>query len=259
MAEVDDRAMDDVRTGAAIRAIRLRRRWRQVDLARRSGVSPTMVARIERGAIGTIPVGRVRQVAAGLGARLDLVVRWQGGDLGRLLDERHAAMGEAISRDFARLDGWEAEPEVSFAIYGERGAIDMLAWHGAHRALLIVELKTEIVDVGELMRTMDRRRWLALGIARERRWAAASVSTWVVVADSRTNRRAVARHATVLRAKMPIDGRAIRGWLRDPAGRVDALSFMSYGHGVTTSHPSAPTRRVRPPGDRDRERGAAPH
>ncbi|MFI5225476.1 MAG: helix-turn-helix domain-containing protein [Candidatus Limnocylindrales bacterium] len=238
--------MDDIRTGAAIRAIRLRRRWRQVDLARRSGVSTTMVARIERGAIGTVPVGRVRQVAAGLGARLDLLVRWQGGDLGRLLDERHAGMEEELSRVFARLEGWEAEPEVSFAIYGERGAIDLLAWHGDHRALLVVELKTEIVDVGDLMRTMDRRRRLALAIATARRWTASSVSTWVIAADSRTNRRAVARHATVLRAKMPIDGRGIRGWLRDPTGRVDALSFLSYSHGVTASHPMAPIRRVRP-------------
>ncbi len=205
-----------------------------------------MVARIERGAIASVPVGRVRQVAAGLGARLDLLVRWQGADLGRLLDERHAAMQEGISRQFARLDGWEAEPEVSFAIYGERGAIDLLSWHGARRALLIVELKTEVVDVGDLMRTMDRRRRLAGAIARERRWVPSSVSTWVLVAESRTNRRAVARHATALRAKMPTDGRGIRTWLRDPVGRVDALSFLSYGHGVTGSRQIAPTRRVRP-------------
>ena len=42
-------------------------------------------------------------------------------------------------------------PEVSFSIYGERGVIDILAWHPGRRALLIIELKTDIVDVNELV------------------------------------------------------------------------------------------------------------
>jgi transcriptional regulator with XRE-family HTH domain len=70
------------------------------------GVSSTTVARIERGAVGSIPVGKFRRIAEVLGARFDTVVRWQGADLGRLLNARHAAMHEAMATLLGGLDGW---------------------------------------------------------------------------------------------------------------------------------------------------------
>ena len=236
--------MDDQRIGYVLRALRHRKGWRQRDVADRSGVSSTMVARIERGAVAAIPLGKVRRVAEALGARFDTVVRWQGADLGRLLDARHAAMHETMAKLLGGLDGWVFEPEVSFSIYGERGIIDILAWHPGRRMLLVIELKTEIVEVSGLLGTMDQRRRLAGEIGARFGWKPLAVSTWVIVADSRTNRRAVSAHANVLRAKIPVDGRGIRGWLRDPASRVDALSFLPYRHGVTVRRPSAPVKRV---------------
>lgn len=204
-----------------------------------------MVARIERGAFASIPLRKVRRVADALGARFDTILRWQGADLGRLLDARHAAMHETMAKLLGNLDGWQFEPEVSFSIYGERGIIDILAWHPGRRMLLVIELKTEIVEVSGLLGTMDQRRRLAHQIAERRGWDAAAVSTWVVVAESRTNRRAVGAHANVLRSKMPVDGRGIGRWLRDPSSRIDALSFLPYRHGVTVRRPSAPVQRVK--------------
>jgi hypothetical protein len=203
-----------------------------------------MVARIERGAFASIPLGRVRNVAEALGARFDTIVRRQGADLGRLLDARHAAMHETMARLLGGLDGRLFEPEVSFSIYGERGIIDVLAWHPGRRMLLVIELKTEVVEVSGLLGSMDQRRRLAAEIGARFGWKPLAVSTWVVVADSRTNRRAVSAHANVLRAKMPVDGRGIGKWLRDPASRVDVLSFLPYRHGVTVGHPLAPVKRV---------------
>ena len=72
--------------------------------------------------------------------------------------------------------------EVSFSIWGERGVIDLLMWHPGRRALLIIELKTEIVDTGELLGTMDRRVRLARKIAEERGWDPLTVSSWIVLA-----------------------------------------------------------------------------
>jgi hypothetical protein len=203
-----------------------------------------LVARIERGALDSIPLAKVRRVAETLGARFDTLVRWQGADLGRLLDARHAAMHEATARFLGGLDGWQFEPEVSFSIYGERGIIDILAWHAGRRMLLVIELKTEIVEVSGLLGTMDQRRRLATQIGARFGWDAASVSTWVVVAEIRTNRRALAAHAAVLRAKMPVDGRGVRAWLRDPVSRIDALGFLPYRQAVALGRPVAPTRRV---------------
>jgi hypothetical protein len=58
-----------------------------------------------------------------------VVARWSGGQLERMVNRRHAALHEALARQFSRLAGWRLLAEVSFSIYGERGIIDVLAWH----------------------------------------------------------------------------------------------------------------------------------
>lgn len=230
--------------GLMLRRIRQRRAWRQVDLAVRAGVSRQAVSRIERGALHNMPVGTVQLVANALDARIDLVVRWHGGDLGRLINARHAAMHEAMARMFAGLPPWIAEPEVSYSIWGERGVVDLLCWHPPSRALLVVELKSELVDLNELLGTLDRKRRLASEVARSRGWHAATTSAWVVVAESQANRRAALAHGTVLRSKLPTDGRGIRAWLRAPNKAIAALSFLSSAHGVGVGRNLAPVQRV---------------
>jgi transcriptional regulator with XRE-family HTH domain len=235
----------DPMIGHVVRTLRVRQRWRQQDLARRSRVSTSTVARIERGQLSGISLARVRRVLEALNIRLDLIARWNAGDLDGLLSARHSAMHEAVAGVFRKLLDWEIAPEVSFSIYGERGIIDLLAWHAASRTLLVVELKTEIVDVNELMGKADQRRRLATKIAADRGWRAAAVALWVVVADSRTNRRRLAVHRTVLRAAFPVDGRSVSSWLRIPSRPFAALSFMTNGHDARTRSSLAPTKRVR--------------
>ncbi len=190
-----------------------------------------------------------------LGGRLDYVVRWQGGQLDRLLNARHSAMHESVARALLATPGWVLVPEISFSVYGERGVIDILAWHAQSRMLLVIELKTEIVDINELMGTIDRKRRLAPVIARERGWVPASVSVWVVVADGSTNRRRVRAHRTTLRAAFPTDGRTIAGWLRRPAAPVACLSFWSDSPVTRVKSDLATVKRVRrrAPGVAERE------
>ncbi len=204
------------------------------------------MGRIERGGTAKLPLGVVRSVADALDARIDTYVRWQGGDLSRLVNAGHAAMHELVAAIFTRLDGWTAEPEVSFSVFGERGVIDLAAWHPATRSLLVIELKTELVDISELMGTLDRKRRLSVEVARDRHWSPAATSVWVVVADSRTNRRTLSGHAHVLRSKLPADGRAVHAWLRRPAGSISALSFLPDVHKDSTRRTLAPVRRVTP-------------
>lgn len=237
-------AMDDQRIGWSLRSIRVRKRWRQEDLARRAKVSRWVVLRIEQGRLASVPIGKLRAVATALDARVDAIVRWQGGDLSRLVSARHARMHEIMARYFLDLPGWVIEPEVSFSIYGERGIIDVLAWHPISRILLVIELKTEVVDLNEMLGTLDRKRRLAATIAEDRKWDAVAVCTWVVVAESRSNRRTISEHATVLRAKLSTDGRGVARWLRCPAGRIDALSFLPNVHGLHPGVDPAPVRRV---------------
>jgi hypothetical protein len=213
-------------------------------------VSRQLVSRIELGHADGVPLGTLRRVVGGLGMTLQLVPRWQGGDLDRLLAARHSALHESVAAVLADLPGWETRPEVTFSIYGERGAIDILGWHEQTRTLLVIELKTEIVDVGELLATLDRKVRLAPRIARDQGRASEHVSAWVVLADSTTNRRRVSAHRTVLRSALPDDGRRVDAWLREPRGRLAALSFWSSSrHPGTTVRP-APVRRVAGPSAR---------
>lgn len=240
--------MEDYRFGTTIRAIRIRKRLRQKDLSRLAGVSVDTVALVEHGRLETVSLGNIRAVAKALDVRADLTPRWHAGDLDRLLNARHSALHELVARSFVDRPDWLAEPEVSFAIYGERGVIDILAWHAASRMLLVIELKTDIVDVNELVGTLDRKRRLAWQVARDRGWDVGertSVSAWVIVADGHTNRRRVREHRTMLRAVLPLDGRSMSGWLLDPSRPVGALSFWQQPDGATVGSGRTPVRRVR--------------
>jgi transcriptional regulator with XRE-family HTH domain len=234
--------MDDQRLGATIRAIRVRRGWRQSDLAGRSGVSPATISRLERGHPGLLTVDTVRRVASALDIRVDLVPRWRAGDLDRLLNAKHSQLHELVARWFAKeLPTWVLAPEVSYAIYGERGVIDIVAWHPGRRAILVIELKTDVVDVNQLIGKVGEKARLIRRIVRDRGWDPLTVSTWVIVASGRTNRARLAAHQAVLRAAFPADGRGMRRWLADPAGSVAALSLWTE----PAARPLMPTRRVR--------------
>lgn len=238
--------MTGVRLGSVIRSIRIRRGWRQEDVARRAGVSRTTVWRIEHGLLEAITLGRVMHVTEALEIRLDLVARWRGGDLDRLMNAGHAAMHEQLARRLTDLPGWVFRPEVSYAVYGERGVIDILAFHPATGSLLVIELKTQLVDVSDLMGRMDRYLRLASRAASDHGWRATAVSCWIVLRDTRTNRRRVAAHAHTLRAAFPDDGRTARRWLGSPSDRLRALSFLSDAHDGSVRQPIAGVRRVRP-------------
>jgi transcriptional regulator with XRE-family HTH domain len=236
--------VDSLRLGSVIRALRLRHGWRQTDVARRAGVSTSTVSRAERGRFDELTVASVPAVARALDVRVEWNAWWRGGELTRMLNAGHAAMHELVVRDLTVL-GWMIAPEVSFSVYGERGIVDILAYHPGQRALLVVELKTQLVDVGQLIGAVDRYRRLAPQLAGERRWQVGQVSAWVPLLRTATNRRRVAAHASVLRAAFPDDGRRVGPWLRQPAGTIAALSFVSIGRHTTAIAASSGVQRVR--------------
>lgn len=232
------------RLGRSLRAIRIRSGLRQADVSARCHVGRSVVARIERGDLAHVTVGALASVTNAVGADVDVLLRWNGTDLDRLLNAGHSAMHELVV-GILTAAGWEVVPERSFSIWGERGIVDLLAWHAPSRTLLVVELKTEIVDVQRLIGTVDRYRRLAPAIVRDLRWEPAAVATWVAVAESPTNRRRVREHAAVLRAAFPADGRAVAGWLRHPTGALRALSFLSNARVADRIAARSSRRRVR--------------
>ena len=240
--------MEDLRFGRIIRAARIKRRWRQEDLCVRAKVSRAAVWRAEHGHVDEMTLASIRRICQSLDIRVELLPRGRGAELDRVINARHSALHESVARVLAHeFPAWLMAHEVSFSIWGERGVIDLLMWHPGRRALLIVELKTELVDTGELIATMDRRRRLADEIAETRGWDPVTVGTWVLMAPSRTNERRIADHRSVLRSAFPADARGIRRWLRDPVDSIDALSPW-WGDATGSI---APLQRVRADRSRD--------
>ncbi len=221
--------MDDVRLGNTLRVLRIRKHLRQSDVGRRAGVKRQVVGRIEAGAAGRYQLDVVRAIANVLGARFDGRLRYRGAELDRIVNAAHAGLHESVAAYLATLHGWVWLPEVTFSHYGERGVIDILAWHEETRSLLIIELKTELVDPQELVAVMHRRVRLGRDIAAREGWRPLTVNAWVIVRDSSTDRRRARRHGLLLKGAFPDDGRRARSWMTGPVGTLSALSFWSDG------------------------------
>jgi transcriptional regulator with XRE-family HTH domain len=210
-------------------------------------VSDGTVSRIERGHLAPVAFGTLEAVARVLDVSIDHRAWSRGGDLDRLVNARHGTLVDDVMASLGRL-AWLAHPEASFNERGERGLIDVLAWQAARRALLVIEVKTEIVDIGELLGTLDRKRRLAPLVAARLGWTGlteARGSVALIVGDSAMNRRRLQSHAATIRAVLPGDGRHLRGYLRDPADPVAVAAFWPYRHPGTTKRGWSAVRRVR--------------
>jgi transcriptional regulator with XRE-family HTH domain len=97
--------VDDQRIGLIARAIRRKLGWRQVDVADRSGVAQSMVSLFERGHLEELSVRTIRRICAALDIRLDLVPRWRGVQVDRLLDDGTGPWSRRSCADWWRWVG----------------------------------------------------------------------------------------------------------------------------------------------------------
>ena len=244
--------MSDFRVGLIARALRHRLGWRQVDVARRAAVSQARVSTLERGWVENLSIGMLRRILRALDADLVVSVRWRGGELDRLLDEGHAGL---VGRIAATLEewGWVTRLEVSFAVYGDRGSVDALAWHEPSSTLLVAEIKTEITSVEETLRRHDVKCRLAAGLAAERfGWRALTVARLLVLPDTMTARRRVERHEAVFSRAYPLRSDPLRRWLRNPVSGAAGLLFAPGSRDATGVGNAVARKRVGVPRSRTR-------
>ena len=168
----------------------------------------------------------LERVCTALAARLVVRLDWNGEQLDRLLDGDHAALVDAVVRRLVAED-WDCATEVTFNVYGERGSMDLLAFHAQTSALLVVEVKTVVPDVGGMIASLDRKARLGARVARERRWRARHVSRLLVIREGPTARRHITRMASLFAATFPVRGVAVRHWLKAPTGAIAGLVFFS--------------------------------
>jgi transcriptional regulator with XRE-family HTH domain len=227
--------MDVIRVSLGIRALRRRRNWSQRQLATKATVSRSVIWRIERGQADKVAVHTLIGVAAALGARIDVRVLWQGEGLDRLLDARHASLVELVVGLLTSSD-WNVAPEVSFNIRGERGSIDILAFHRRSGSLLVIEVKSVVPDIQAMLVGIDRKGRPARDIARERGWVVTLVTRMLVLPDDRTARRRVQIHSATIDTILPARTIEIRRWLRDPVGPMPGVLFVSDAHHPGNRH-----------------------
>ena len=178
-------------------------------------------------------MGRLLSVTAALEIQLDLVPRWKGEGLDRLLDAEHARLVEALVRRY-RAAGWEVAVETSFAIRGERGSIDVLAARPDLGLIPINEVKSVVPDAQATLHALDRKTRLALAIAAERGWSGSRVARFLVVGESRTARRRVEALSATFEAAYPLRGRAATAWVNDPDGQVEAERMSRIRPGLVS-------------------------
>lgn len=231
-------------------ALRRRLRLRQEDVAREAGIGRWKVYRLEAGEIDGLRVGDLRRSFEQLGGRLDISASFKGAELERILDDVHARLAATVVRLLGKL-GWIVKVEVSFSVGGDRGSIDILAWHPGERALLVVEIKSEIAGIDPLLRPLDIKVRIAPHLASQRfGWTAAMVSRLVVLPEDSTARRVARRHSAVLTAALPSGSRDVRRWLREPSGELAGLWFLSLGPSTSTVRNPSAVRRVQRPRSR---------
>ena len=225
---------DDERLGRLVRLIRHRVEKTQLELAATAGVPLKNIKQIESGRADLVRLGRIRAVFEAVDGRARLVPWWNGAAADRLLDERHAAVGERAVRFINTLADWATEVEVTFAEFGERGSIDLLATNRRASTALVGEVKSAIGSLEETNRMLDVKARLAPTIVFKRQgWRPRVVARVLIVPRDMSIRRAIENHEATMRSSYPARSREVRAWLRKPSGPLRGIWFVSDGPNTT--------------------------
>jgi transcriptional regulator with XRE-family HTH domain len=224
--------MRDGQIGRVIRMLRHRRGWRQTDLCARARRPRSALVDLEAGRIGRLSVDLIRDFVEALGGRLMLDVSSGASDPRLLIDAGHARIGEHWKRRLERW-GWLVRAEVSFNRYGDRGRIDLLAFHPRTAVLPVIEIKTVLWDIQALLGSMDVKRRVAPFVAMPIGWESRRVVPLLLIAASTTVRRRLTEHASLF-ASYELRGRSAISWLRHPA------EPMPQGAIILTDLPDVP-------------------
>ncbi|HEV8281539.1 MAG TPA: helix-turn-helix domain-containing protein [Candidatus Limnocylindrales bacterium] len=219
--------MNASRLGRFLRAIRVHQRLSQQAIADRAGISQSVYSRAERGDLEGMTIGSLDRVTSALGGSLSLDVRYRGGLGDRLLDAAHAALVDRVVGVLARAD-WLTELEFGFNVFGDRGSVDVLAWHLATRTLLIVEVKSRFTDLQAMLLSLARKLRVVPDVARtELGWDALTVARIVVAPGTTENRSILSQHAAMFDVALPARALAIRRWLQAPSGPIAGVWLVS--------------------------------
>jgi transcriptional regulator with XRE-family HTH domain len=177
--------------GIAVTEIRTGNRWSQRELSRRSGISQSTISRLECARLPDPSLPMVASLIEAMGGRLRIEVDSPFlGDRRQQVDPAHARMSGYIGRRL-RGQGWSVETEVEVGEGRSLGWIDLFAFNPLSRRLLVIEIKTEIHDLGRIDRTLGRYERESWTGARRLGWRPSAVTGCLVLLMTQANDSAV--------------------------------------------------------------------
>jgi transcriptional regulator with XRE-family HTH domain len=153
-------ALDTI--GRAVLALRTGLGWTQAELAIRADTSQPMVSAVERCKVGDVTFETAWRLLNAMGARVSLSIDPPYlGDRAHQRDAAHARCTSHVGRRLERA-GWIVAREVEVGGDRSRGWIDILAYHPPTGLMLVIEVKTELHDLGQIERSLgwyEREAW----------------------------------------------------------------------------------------------------
>ena len=183
--------------------------WSQRELGKRAAMSQSMVCLVERGALRDLTFSTAATLLDAMGARLVIEVDAPYlGDRKRQHDPAHAWLGAIVGARLRRA-GWQTRAEVEVGGDRSRGWIDLVAFHPVTLVLLVIELKTEIHDLGRVERTLrwyEREAWTA---ARRFGWRPTREIGCLLLLATEANELRIAANRAVIEADFPLRARQL--------------------------------------------------
>ena len=219
----------------------------QREVASAVGVSRGYVAHLELGAANpTLDV--VDRLAAALGIELELTARRPTVDEPpRQRDAVHAWCSGYVDRRLRRA-GWMTERKVEIVQGRHHGWIDLVAFDPSTATMIVIEVKTQLVDVGAVERQVAWYERSASSVARQRGWRVDNVGTWLLLLATDEVEESIRINRAVLAIAFPSRGPRVgelrhgrglalidptskrKAWLIAPGidGRRSPARFASY-------------------------------
>ena len=180
----------------------------QSELAIAAGVSRSLVAGIETGRVNAT-LDAVMRIGDALGLDLEVVGRRPV-----VVDPRpsgvvHGRCSAYVGRRLGR-QGWSVRREVEITHGRWHGWIDILAFHPGSRTLVIIEIKTQIEDLGAVERQLGWYERAALDVAAAIGWRPTAVVSWLLLLQSDEVEAALRRERDLLRVGFAHRARQMR-------------------------------------------------
>jgi len=211
-----------VQFGAQVRLIRVALGIGQRALARRIGRSQGYVSVVERGNVAGLSIADADVIARALGATLVFGIEAPvllGGS--RQRDAAHARCVAYVARRLAAA-GWDVRREVAIGTRERPGWIDILAFNPETRVLLVIEIKTDVVDIGGLERQLGWYHREARNVCRSLGWKPSTIIATALVLATAANDDRIRTNSISVRQVFPLRWRdlisVIRGAQPNGAG-----------------------------------------